>query len=377
MELHSQTAPWPVLHEAQRTVLLEVLVHGSRSRSDLARRTGLSRTSLMRLSRDLVDLGLVTEGETSAPNGRGRPSEMLQLRPEAAQFAGFKLTGEALYAAVTDLKANVLEIQERPLLSREVPDVVDLIGEIVSDFGRRHPRLVSVGVCLAGDVEEVRGRPVVVGSHFLGWAEVPLGDLVEQRTGLPTAVANDVQALTAAHHWFGAGVGRSSLAVIGLGAGIGAGIVVNNELVKGARGHPGKVGHIPVRSDGPECDRGHRGCASAFVTIPAVLANAHDTSLEHVIARAEADDPVALLALDQAGFALGAVVAQIVNTVDPEKVVITGEGLAIPRMARASMELGLATHRDPASEPAPIEVYDFRFADYAWAAAINAIRHIL
>jgi hypothetical protein len=58
-------------------------------------------------------------------------------------------------------------------------------------------------------------------------------------------------------------------------------------------------------------------------------------------------------------------------------VVITGEGLAIPRMARESMELGLAIHRDPASEAAPIEVYDFRFADYAWAAAINAIRHIL
>jgi DNA-binding Lrp family transcriptional regulator len=100
---------WPSLHDAQRTVLLEVLFHGSRSRADLARRTGLSRTSLTRLTRDLVELGFVSEGEMALPNGRGRPSEMLDLRPESACFAGIKLTGDALYAAVIDLRltANI------------------------------------------------------------------------------------------------------------------------------------------------------------------------------------------------------------------------------------------------------------------------------
>ena len=70
---------WPELHDAQRTVLLELLIHGSTSRAELARRTGLSRTSLTRLTRDLVDMGFVSEGETNAPNGRGRPSEILNL----------------------------------------------------------------------------------------------------------------------------------------------------------------------------------------------------------------------------------------------------------------------------------------------------------
>ena len=237
---------WPDLHDAQRKVLLEVLINGSTSRAELARRTGLSRTSLTRLTRDLVELGFVTEGETSAPNGRGRPSEILNLEPGSAQFAGVKLTGEALYAVVTDLHANVIEIEDRPLVSRYVPDVVAQIAEIVGRFEAAHPRLASVGVCLAGDVEQVRGRSVVVGSHFLGWDDVPLESLVEAETGLPVAISNDVQALTAAHHWFGAGVGRSSLVLIGMGAGIGAGIVVNDELVRGTHGHPGKVGHSPL-----------------------------------------------------------------------------------------------------------------------------------
>ncbi len=368
---------WPDLHDAQRTVLLEVLINGSASRAELARRTGLSRTSLTRLARDLVALGLLTEGEMNAPNGRGRPSEIMNLEPSAAQFAGVKLTGEALYAVVTDLQANVIETEERSLVSRYVPDVVAQIAEIVRGFNAAHPRLASVGVCLAGDVEQVRRRSVVVGSHFLGWDDVPLGSLVEAETGLPIAISNDVQALTAAHHWFGAGMGRSSLVLIGLGAGIGAGIVVNGELVRGSHGHPGKVGHIPVRDSGPTCDRGHVGCASAYVTIPAILHNAAETSLERVLERAAAGDVAAQNALDDAGYALGVVIAQLLNVIDPEKVIVTGEGLAVARVGMSAMDVALAERLDPASVRSEIEVRDFSFADYAWAAAVSAIRRVV
>lgn len=368
---------WPDLHDAQRTVLLEVLINGATSRAELSRRTGLSRTSLTRLTRDLVELGLVAEGETNVPNGRGRPSEILHLQPASAHFAGIKLTGEALYAVVTDLHANVIEIEERPLVSRYVPDVVSQMAQMVARFRESHPRLASVGVCLAGDVEQVRGRSVIVGSHFLGWDNVPLGSLVEAETGLPIAIANDVQALTAAHHWFGAGVGRSSLVLIGLGAGIGAGIVVNGELVRGSHGHPGKIGHIPVRDSGPTCDRGHVGCASAFVTIPAILHNAADTDFDRVIERARSGDAVAETAINDAGYALGVVVAQLLNLIDPEKIVVTGEGLIVARAGSASMEAAIAERLDPASERSDIEVRDFAFADYAWAAAVSAIRRVV
>lgn len=368
---------WPDLHDAQRTVLLEVLINGATSRAELARRTGLSRTSLTRLTRDLVEFGLVEEGETNAPNGRGRPSEILNLRPASAHFVGIKLTGEALYAVVTDLHANVIEIEERALVSRYVPDVVSQMAQMVTRFRESHPRLASVGICLAGDVEQVRGRSVIVGSHFLGWDDVPLASLVEAETGLPIAVGNDVQSLTAAHHWFGAGVGRSSLVLIGLGAGIGAGIVVNGELVRGSRGHPGKVGHIPVRDSGPTCDRGHMGCASAYVTIPAILHNAADTNFDRVIERADAGDAVAASALNDAGYALGVVIAQLVNLIDPEKVIVTGEGLVVARAGAASLEAALAEKLDPASERSEIEVRDFAFADYAWAAAVSAIRRVV
>ncbi len=365
------------MHDAQRAVLLEVLIHGSMSRAELARRLGLSRTSLSRLTRDLVDFGMVAEGETMPIGGRGRPSEMLHIRPEAAHFVGIKLTGDALYVAVTDLHATVLLAEEHALVSRDLHDVVGLIADAVDRLSERYPRLRGVGVCLAGDVEVVDGRELVVGSHFLGWDHVALTDLVYTATGLPAVAANDVQSLTAAHQWFGAGVGSRSFALIGLGAGIGAGIVANGEMVKGARGHPGKVGHLPVTADGPECDRGHTGCVSAYVTTPAIVANAGVGDYAGALQAARAGEARAVDAFARAGYALGTAIAVIVDLVDPEKVVVTGEGLAILEFASSEMHSGIADRLDPASQRAPVEVRDFRFADYAWAAAISAIRHIV
>jgi predicted NBD/HSP70 family sugar kinase len=369
---------WPRLQEGQRTVLLDVLVNGSRSRAELARRTGLSRTSLTRLTRDLLDFGFVAEGETEKLEGRGRPSEIVHLLPGSAQFLGIKLTGDTLYAAVIDLHATVLETEEHPLESRSLADVIGLIGEVAERVRPRHPRLAAAGVCLAGDiVQQVDGRSAIVESPFLGWKEVPLESLVETATGLPTAISNDVQALTLAHHWFGAGVGCHSLAVIGLGEGIGSGLVVGDELVRGARGHPGKVGHIPMTDHGPSCDRGHVGCVSAFVTIPAILRNAGTRSLDETIDAARAGDARADAALGWAATALGVVVAQLANLVDPEKVIVTGEGLAIAERRRPAMDAAITRHLDPAAAPVAVELYPFRFADYAWAAAISAVRHIV
>jgi predicted NBD/HSP70 family sugar kinase len=368
---------WPELHDGQRAVLLEVLIHGSMSRAELSRRLGLSRTSLSRITRDLVDLGLVAEGETLPIGGRGRPSEMLHIRPQAALFAGIKLTGDALYVAVTDLHAKVLVREDHDLDSRAVGDVVALIGDVMRRLHGLYPQLRAVGVCLAGDVEEVGGRELVVGSHFLGWDQVALAELVEEATGLPAVAANDVQSLTSAHHWFGAGVGLRSFAVIGLGAGIGAGIVANGQIVKGARGHPGKIGHLPVTAEGPSCDRGHVGCVSAYVTAPAILSNAGAEEYAEALVRARKGEPVAAAAFEAAGFALGTAIATIVDLVDPEKVVVTGEGLAILELAGAAIQTGIESRLDPASVLVPVEARAFDFSDYAWAAAISAIRHIV
>ncbi|MBB2976509.1 putative NBD/HSP70 family sugar kinase [Microbacterium endophyticum] len=367
---------WPTLHDGQRIVLLDVLIHGERSRAELSRRTGLSRASLSRITRELLDLGFVEEGEISAPHGRGRPSEMLRVRPDSAFFIGIKLTGDMLYAVVTNLHAEIVWTEDAPLESRDAKDVVDQISTIAHRARERFTRISAIGVCLAGLVEIEHGAAVVVGSSFLGWDREPLERLVRDATGLPTAIENDVQALTLAHHWFGAGVGTRNLAVVAIGAGIGAGFVVNDELVRGSQGQPGKVGHLHVSDTGPECDRGHVGCVSAYATIPALLLNAGASTFNEVVDAAAAGSARAQGAISQAAHALGVVVATLVNVTDPEKVIVTGEALQIAEIGRDRFDRAISLSLDPVVAALELELYRFHFTDYAWGAAISAIRRV-
>jgi predicted NBD/HSP70 family sugar kinase len=360
-------------------VLLDVLVHGARSRADLARRSGLSRASLSRLTRELSEIGLIREAKAAPATGPGRPSETIEIVADAACFLGIKLTGDALYAAVVDMTGEVVYAEGEPLVTRQIDDVVALTARTVSRLGARHPRIAALGVCLAGDVRQDPERgAVVVGSAFLGWdQDVALESLLVRATGLPVAVSNDVQALTAAHHWFGAGVGAASLAVIGVGAGIGCGIVVGDTAVSGAGGHPGKVGHLPVGRDDAVCDRGHVGCVSAFATIPAILRNAHGSGFWEVLEGARAGEDAADRACRAAAEAIGAVVATVINLIDPERIIVTGEGLPIVEMHTDVLNAAVRARLDPTARPLDVVQHPFTFTDYAWGAAVTAIHAIV
>ena len=212
---------WPELHEAQRAVLLDVLIQmASRSRADLTRRSGLSRATLSRIGRDLVELGLDRRARPPLRPDAAAPLEILRVRSEAAHFVGFKLTGNALYSVLSDLHANVLETVEFPL---PFPASMTLFSS--SRQRSTASDKTTSGSCPSASASRKMSRRSTVAaprrSNFLGWNNVPLVELVSKATGLPTSVANDVQALTVAHHWFGAGRGCKSMVLIGFGAGIG------------------------------------------------------------------------------------------------------------------------------------------------------------
>lgn len=369
---------WPILREAQRSILREVLLHGRRSRSDLGRRIGMTRVSLSRLTRELTALGLVREAGAALDGARGRPSETLEIAPEGAMFLGFKLTGSALYTALTDLSAQVVHVESEQLPSREVEDVVATMGRVAARLRRSNARLAAIGVCLAGDVHrDLHLGDVVRGSAFLGWEETPLQQLLERTTGLPVTISNDVQALTTAHHWFGAGHGASSLAVIGVGEGIGCGIVVEDRRIPGAHGRPGKVGHLAVGGQDARCDQGHLGCVSAYVTVPAILRNAGATDFAAVMAAASSGEERADRAFRGAADALGAVIAALANLVDLERVVVTGESLAVAELHPEVLQTAIRDRLDPVSVAPETVLHPFEFADYSWGAAVTALHSLL
>ena len=144
---------------------------------------------------------------------------------------------------------------------------------------------------------------------FLGWRDVPLGDLIAETTGIEPVISNDVSALMAAEGWFGVGQGLRSFAIITLGVGVGYGLVMHDRLVT----HPdmgiGLVGHYPLQAGGGLCLAGHRRCATAALTT-------------------------------------GSLVAAAANLAMPDRIVITGEGVDLARIADQALDEGIRADRD-------------------------------
>ena len=370
---------WPYLTGVERGALRELLIHGALPRAEIARRINVSRASLTRASRVLMEHSLVAEDEIALRGAMGRPSEMLVIREDTHHLLGIKLTGDSVFAVVTDLRArSVAEVEER-LVSTSVGDTVDQIAAIHARFARTFGDIRAAGICLAGDLAQIDGRQIVVASYFLRWHDVPLAELLEQRIGIPVTADNDVRALTAAEHWFGAGAGCDSLALVTVGAGIGFGLVVEGRVVTGHNGRAGQLDHLIVDSNGPTCGLGHHGCASAYLPSASIVTAIGVEGLDYpgAVELARAGDPAATRAFDAAARALGLMIGTIINGLDPEKIVLTGDGLAVMDISGDEVMRAIDATRLPSDLPIPLDVQPFEFTEWARAGAVVAIRRLL
>lgn len=373
------TEAWPALPEGSRLALREILIHGTLSRAEIARSLGLSRASLTRAMRILVAHRLVVEVGTGVRGATGRPSELLQVSSGQWEFLGVKLTRERLYAAVTDLGGRVLALHEEAVASTVPEALADQISAVHERLRAAHPAICAVGVSLPGDVLVRGGEAVVASSPFLGWTDVPFARMVRERTGLAAFTANDVHALTVKEHWFGAGAGRGSMALVTVGEGLGLGLIVNGQVSTGEHGRLGRIGHLPVLGGGPDCGIGHAGCASSFLPSPVIVRNAgrEGSTYEQVVELARTGDERAVAAFEDAGRALGVVLATAVHIADPAAIVLTGDGLPVYDLARSTVDEALRAALAPYRQPVTVEVQPFEFSEWARAGAVVAIRQLL
>lgn len=373
------TEAWPALPDGSRLALREILIHGVLSRAEIARSLGLSRASLTRAMRILVSQRLVVEVGTDVRGATGRPSELLQVSSGQWEFLGIKLTKDRLYAAVTDLGGRVLALHEEAIDDTAAEPLAEQIAAVLERLRDAHPAICAIGVSLPGDVMVRAGESVVAASVFLGWHEVPFARMLEERTGIATFTANDVHALTAKEHWFGAGAGRGSMVLVTVGEGLGLGLIANGQVSTGEHGRLGRIGHLPVLGGGPDCGLGHAGCASSYLPSPVIVRNAgHEgKTYDQVVELARDGDEGALAAFEDAGRALGVLLATAVHIADPSAIVLTGDGLPVYDLARATVDESMRAALAPYTEPVTVEVQPFEFSEWARAGAVLAIRRLL
>lgn len=365
----------PPISDTARELARQVLVHGPISRSDLGRRLNLSPASLTRLSKPFFDQGIFIEGTELSDGAVGRPARPLDIRVDALNFVGIKLTGDAALAVRTDLRATGLQNTGTTFPTTDLPTVLDAIVNAVDALGGPQ-HLAGIGISVGGNVSP---DGVVQRAPFLNWRNVDLATAVRDRLGLATTVENDVVALTAAEHWFGIARGRTDFAVITIGAGVGYGLVVNDRVIRTHDAGLGLLGHFPLDSVGPLCMDGHRGCSTAMLAMASMTgqvsaALGRPVSYEELLELAATGNAAARAVVDSAGWALGRLVAAVTNITMVSTVVLSGEGIALLDAVRPVFEATLTADRDPDASPLEVLVDATDFTSWAQGAAAVAIQ---
>jgi glucokinase-like ROK family protein len=360
------------------TVLNTIKTHASISRAEIARITGLSAATVTGITAELIQKGLIFEKAEGDSRGGRRPI-LLALNPRGGFVIGIKLMEDHAIGAITDLETTVLAKYSEDFQNTSLEDVIDTLINIVDMLLKQvditQEQLLGIGIGVAGIVDARNG--ILRNSPFLGWKDVPLEDLLNSRIQVPVHIDNDVNTLTLTEQLFGAGQGIENFLVLTVGRGVGMGMVINGQLYRGVNGGGGEFGHTVIDPEGPLCTCGKSGCIETYVSEPALLQMVTEASsrgefpriintIEDLITIAKEGNSVAISIFTQAGEKLGYGVANLINVLSPELIIISGEGIRAGDLLFTPMKAEIAQH----VMPGLAEDTEIRFdtwEDDAWA----------
>ena len=328
-------------------ILDEIRSARSRSRSELVARTGLSRGVVAQRVAELIEIGLVMEGAVGPSTG-GRPPRQISFRARAGHVLVADLGATSIDVAVTDLDGRILGHRDEPSDIAAGPEqclgrVEELFADLTAATRDLPGRLWGVGIGVPGPVDFRSGRPVSP-PIMPGWDGYPVRERFATRYEAPVWVDNDVNLLALGEWRSGIAIGHDNVVVVKIGTGIGAGIISNGRMHRGAQGAAGDVGHIQVVDDTSIiCRCGNVGCLEALAGGSALARSGHAAALggrserlrialdqhgrvtaEDVSRAASFGDRVAVALLTDAGHRVGLTLASVVNFFNPSLIVIGG-----------------------------------------------------
>ncbi len=322
------------------------------SRAGIARVTGLTRTSVSDVAAELLDAGVVEE-VGRGPSTGGKAPILLRVVADARLVVGVEVAETEIRGALVNLRG---EIRARRTLAVDASDgeetlrrVHELVDELVREADRP---LLGIGIATPGLVELDSGT--VRWSVHLQWRDLPLGQLLRERHGLPAHVANDSHAAALAEYTFGAYRPGANLVVVKVGHGIGAGIILGGALFVGDGSGAGEIGHTTVAEGDIVCRCGRYGCLETFASSRALLLRAGRAAaadggsllarsagpsgvitLQTLAVALHGGDETAQRLVADAGRALGAAVANLVGVLDVEHIVLIG---SVPELGAPWLE---------------------------------------
>lgn len=346
---------------------------GPVSRATIARELELSPALVTQVTRRLIQQRIV-EPLYFAPSEGGRPGQVLGLVGDAGRAVGVKLAADHLVLVNVQLDGQVTASRTEPF-DALAPDAITCLLASIESFLRDDSKcLLGVGVCVPGVVQ----RPDVgeVDADVLGWVKMPVGARLREALHAPVLIENDVKAFIVAERLYGRGRELPNFVVVTVGRGVGFACVTDGVLQRGAAGGAGEVAHVVISANGPLCACGQRGCLEAFVGADG-LAQAGvaagvlkaGAKFEDLARRADQGDRRAREVFARAGQRLAHAIAPAVAALNPEVVLIAGEGTPWWRHWDSAFRSSLARRLPRFMQGMAVEVDQWEESSWARGAA--------
>lgn len=330
-----------------REINLQILLnlvreHEPISRAELARRMKIGRGMVTYLTAELIAQGALYEGDT-VDSPRGRRPQMLYVRTHDRLVIAIDIRFSSTFVMLTDFSGNAIALESF--------DTIEDLGTLVKEIQLRVRRLLAthagtrhcegVGLVVPGMVDATTG--CVLNAPQLGWRNVDIRGPMEEALGIPVKVENAPIACALARMWLGqpGAPVPTDFVYVTVSDGVGAGVVVNGQVVRGQTNSAGEFGHVPLTADGPTCLCGGHGCLEVYTsnlatvcrylgkdfspTTARALVQSSGVTIMEVVSRAISGEPRAVDALQETARHLGAGLAVIIKTLSPTQIVVGGE----------------------------------------------------
>lgn len=354
-----QRATRTTSREINRLIVLNLVrEHQPVSRADLARRMEIGRGVVTSIIQELIDEGIIYEGATG-PAARGRRPTMLYVRTGDRLAIAVDLRHSRSFVMLSDFAGTQIALESFETVFEPVALVAALstrINALIAGHGASG-RCEGVGLVVPGMVERATGR--ILNAPQLGWRDVDVRDALSARVGLPVYVENAPMACALAQMWLGQrGDSADNFVYVTVSDGVGAGIVLNGQLIRGETNTAGEFGHLSLDPNGPQCLCGAHGCWEAYTSNLATLSRylgreltpvwGHATrqpvsplTIEDLIGLARNGDARATAALEVTGHYLGVGIGGIINALNPSQIFVGGEITAAWDFLEPAVRLGI------------------------------------
>ncbi|QWF30957.1 ROK family protein [Bacillus velezensis] len=310
----------------QKLLLNEILKNSPISRAKLSEMTGLNKSTVSSQVNTLMKENLVFEIGQGQSSGGRRPV-MLVFNKKAGYSVGIDVGVDYVNGILTDLEGTIVLDQHHHLECNSPEITKDILIEMIHHFIANMPQspygLIGIGICVPGLIDKDQK---IVFTPNSNWRDIDLKSFIREKFNVPVFIENEANAGAYGEKVFGAAKNHDNMIYASIGTGIGIGVIINNHLYRGVGGFSGEMGHMTIDFKGPKCSCGNRGCwelyASEKALVTSLQTKEKKVSSQDIIDLTHLNDVGTLQALQNFGFYLGIGLTNILNTFNPQAIIL-------------------------------------------------------